>query len=151
MKSFEIIGLGYGPDHIIPKKSFQKLINKVTALEPYFSKHNIYQPWWLQPKQTVYLEKAINFNQFRRKKNYCVTTLVCDWLRNPSLVDFLRKFNFSNSSSRQIIIGLFSRVENNFFLLLAAALSVWKIWEPKISFYLELSNVDQVINMVENW
>ena len=77
--------------------------------------------------------------------------MVCDWLRNPSLVDFLRKFNFSNSSSRQIIIGLFSRVENNFFLLLAAALSVWKIWEPKISFYLELSNVDQVINMVENW
>ena len=150
MKSFEIIGLGYGPNHIIPKKRFQELINKVTALQPYFSKHNIYQPWWLQPKQTVYLEKAINFNQFRKKWNYFVL-LVCDWLRNPSLVDFLRKFNFSNSSSRQIIIGLFSRVENNFFLLLAAALSVWKIWEPKISFYLELSNVDQVINMVENW
>ena len=81
-KVFEIIGLGYGPDHIIPKKRYQELINKVTALEPYFSKHNIYQPWWLQPKQTVYLEKAINFNQFRKKmKLLCYVGL---WLTQKS-------------------------------------------------------------------
>ena len=73
---------GYGPNHIIPKKRFQELINKVTALEPYFSKHNIYQPWWLQPKQTVYLEKAINFNQFRKKiKLLCYVGL---WLTQKS-------------------------------------------------------------------
>ena len=62
-------------------------------------------------KQTIYIWKRqsilINFE----KENCCNVSL---WLRNPSLVDFLRKFNFSNSS-RQIIIGLFSRVENNFF------------------------------------